>query len=796
MGMIELAIDGRACTVPEGTSILQAAEAVQVDIPHLCYDPRAESLTSCRLCVVRLAGRKGLVTACNTPVAAGMQVTTDDAEIAAVRKGVLELVLSAHRVSCTTCDQDGDCRLQDYAYRYGADEARFGRPPVAAPRPNYTSTNRGIAYDPAKCICCGLCVQYCSRVQMAEALTFARRGETMEVTTAFDVPLHESSCELCGGCIRVCPTGAMREKAAQGLGRAKDLDRVRTTCTYCGVGCELVLNTNPRLNRVVRVTALPGMGVNDGDLCVKGHFAFDFIHSPERLTKPLIRENGAFREATWEEAIETVGRRLAAARDQHGPEGIAFQSSSRCTNEENHRMQKIARMAGGTNNIDQCATPCHAPTVAGLAAAFGSGAMTNSIGEIRDVQTLFLIGANPTEAHPVIGLELRKALAKGARLIVCDPRETWMARHAHIHIQHRHGTDNLLINAMMCHILERGLQDQRFIDERCENADAFMANVRATHIEEAAAACGVPAGADAVVVVEETERRGDTVRVAAAVPGQHILRQGEDATAGTVVIRRGTVLSPLQIGLCAAVGRDGVRVHRHPSVRLLCSGTELREAGESVHSHQVRNTNGPAIAAALDQWGFGRPVHVRVPDRLEALAAELSQALSSADVVLLTGGMSAGRYDLARQAVEAVGMSVVFHGVAMKPGKPLLYATRDQSHHLFGLPGPPLSAMVGFFEFALPALRRLSGLDPADCQPRLYLPLNGPLTSKGGRLRLVPATVQAEHRGLLVTPVPARSSSDVVISSGPAAGVIVVPPDAPVMAAGDLVEFHPWRTFP
>lgn len=306
----------------------------------------------------------------------------------------------------------------------------------------------------------------------------------------------------------------------------------------------------------------------------------------------------------------------------------------------------------------------------------------------------------------------------------------------------------------------------------------------------------VPAGADAVVMVEETAELGGSVSfMAAAEPGQNILRQGEDALAGATLVSRGTLLSPLHIGLCAAVGRDRVLVHRLPSVRVLCTGTELREAGQSVQPYQIRNSNGPTLSAALGQWGFGKPVHVRLADRLDTLTRELSRAVAAVDVVLLTGGMSVGRYDLVRDAVEAIGASVVFHGVAMKPGKPLLYAVKDGDRHLFGLPGPPLSAMTGFFEFVLPALRRLSGLGPLHCRPRLYLPLSTPLTSKGGRVRLIPGVVQYGDQGLQVTAFPARSSSDLV-GGGNADGVVVVPPDALEMAAGQLVEFHPWRPFP
>jgi formate dehydrogenase alpha subunit len=493
--MVHLTIDNRTITAEPGQTIMEAAQANGLYIPHLCHEPRLKPAGACRLCQVHLGDTSRTpVLACSTPVSKGLQVFTESPELSRRRKTILELLLSEHRVACTNCDADGECLLQDLAYRYGAREWAYGTYQHSeANAANYTSANRGIEYDVEKCVRCSRCVRFCDEVQGACALTFDGRGITMKVNTAHGRDLHQSDCELCGGCIRVCPTGAMREKTGRGLGRAKELTKVRTTCTYCGVGCQFDLNVNPKLNRIVRVTTEPGMGSNDGNLCVKGHFAFDFVHSPERLTTPLIKEKGAFREATWEEALALTSRRLRETRDAHGPDSIAFLSSCRCTNEENYLMQKLARVAGGTNNIDQCATTCHAPTVAGLASAFGSGAMTNSIGEIQDVQTIFLIGANPTEAHPIIGLEMKKAMRKGARLIVCDPRETWMARHAHIHIKHRPGTDNMLVNAMMHHIIEHGLYDKTFVEERGEQFEAFRENVSGYSLEAAAELCGVEA---------------------------------------------------------------------------------------------------------------------------------------------------------------------------------------------------------------------------------------------------------------------------------------------------------------
>jgi formate dehydrogenase alpha subunit len=491
--LIALEIDGRKLDAQAGQTILDLALAHNIAIPHLCHDPRLTPTGACRLCLVEIAGERGLQTACTRLAAPGMVVRTNTDEIRSLRKTTLELLLSEHRVECTTCDRDGSCLLQDYAYEYQASDSRFPSVMIPPGRPNYTTGNKGIDYDPSKCVRCQRCIKMCAEVEMAEALTMRDRGGQVQVSTGFDVELNDSTCELCGLCISTCPTGALHERAAHGLGRVKDMVKVRTTCTYCGTGCQIDLNVHRASNRVVRVTSVPGCVPNDGNLCVKGHFGFGFIGSPERLTKPLIRENGAFRDASWEEALSFAAKGLLAVRDKYGPDGIAFLSSSRCTNEENYLVQKLARTAGRTNNVDQCATTCHAPTVAGLASAFGSGAMTNSIREIQNVQTLFVIGANPTEAHPIIGLEMKKALARGARLIVCDPRVTWMASRAHLHIKHRPGTDNFLVNAMMNYLIDAGLYDRKFVEERCENFDAFRENLRGYSLQEAAEVCGVAA---------------------------------------------------------------------------------------------------------------------------------------------------------------------------------------------------------------------------------------------------------------------------------------------------------------
>jgi len=494
MKKINLEIDGKQVTVEEGTTILEAAKKIGIDIPHLCYDPRVQPIGSCRLCIVQIEGRPGLTISCNTPVAQGLKVCTENEEIAATRKTILELILSQHRVACTSCDSDGACKLQDYAYRYHADEARFGLAKRKLPQPNYTSKSEAILYDPDKCILCGLCVKYCEDVPIAEALTFAGSPDDMQVSTAYGMDLFKSSCVLCGGCIAVCPSGAMVDKAAIGKGRDKDLLKTRTVCAYCGVGCQIDLNVNPKTNKIVKVTTNPDYIPNKGNLCVKGKFGMDFVGHPDRLTTPLIKRNGKFEKATWQQAIKLVADRLNKIKSEFGPDSIAGLSSAKCTNEDNYIFQKFIRTAIGTNNVDHCARLCHASTVAGLARAFGSGAMTNSIEEIKNSQCIFVIGSNTSEAHPVIALYIKEAaVKKGARLIVADPRDIELVRFSKLHLQQRPGTDVALINAMMNVIISENLLDRDFIDARTENFEAVAETVKDITAEIAEKITTVPA---------------------------------------------------------------------------------------------------------------------------------------------------------------------------------------------------------------------------------------------------------------------------------------------------------------
>ncbi len=489
MEQIRLTIDGKEVVTTSDRTILEAAREAGVRVPSLCYEERMDPYGACRICLVEVEGARGLLPACYTKVTDGMVVRTVTEDLLRIRRTILELILSDHPKDCMTCESAGDCELQDLAYEYGVKDT-----PYKGEEHHYDTLadNPLIERDYDKCILCGRCIRICREVQGVGVYDFVNRGFEAVPGIPYNKPMTESPCEFCGQCVSTCPTGAIVSIPSKGKGRSWQVEKVRTTCPYCGCGCQLDLHV--REGRIIEVSSAVMTGPGEGNLCVKGRYGYEFVHHPDRLSQPLVRKGGELVPATWEEALGAVANRIRKAMDDKGPDSVAFLASARCTNEENYLLQKLARAVVGTNNVDHCARLCHASTVAGLAMSFGSGAMTNSIEDLEKADCILVTGSNTTEGHPIIGLRIKRAVMKnGCRLIVAEPRHIRLCYYAQQWIRQRPGTDVALFNAMMNVILSEGLADEDFIRERTEGFEEFRKTVEQYTPERAAEICGVDA---------------------------------------------------------------------------------------------------------------------------------------------------------------------------------------------------------------------------------------------------------------------------------------------------------------
>ena len=464
------------------------AEENSIYIPHLCDHKDLQPVGHCRLCLVEVDGKR-LSISCKTPIKEGMSVRTENPEIIKTRKITLELIIANHPRDCLTCVKDSECQLQEVSNYIGIDEDRLARLRPNIPDIPVDTSNPFFDRDLEKCILCGICVRTCEEIIGVSAIDFSLRGVHTTISTFGDAPILESNCVSCGECVANCPVGALIPKKEM---HVKPAYEVLTTCPYCGCGCGIYIGV--RGDEIVSTRGERDNPASLGNLCVKGRYGLGFVTHPDRLTTPLIKRDGKFQEATWDEALELVARKMLEIKEQitENEDYFGFIASAKCTNEDNYVMQKFARAAMGTNNVDHCARLCHAPTVTGLVQSFGSGAMTNSIDEVRNSKCFFAIGTNTTAAHPIIANRINEAVRKGAKLIVANPREIELCKWADLFLQFNPGTDVPLMMGIAKIIVDEGLADAAFIQERCEGFGEFKISLDRFPLEEVERITGVP----------------------------------------------------------------------------------------------------------------------------------------------------------------------------------------------------------------------------------------------------------------------------------------------------------------
>ena len=486
-------IDGKPYEIGQNhTSILKFVKSYlgEKKVPTLCDDPNLVPYGACRVCSVEVAlekdGPTKVVASCHTPVGENQHIFTSNEGLQNLRKNIVELVLTDHPMNCDTCEVDKNCELQTVANDLGISDHRYNNPKQHKGTPKDTSHSY-MRMNLDNCINCGRCVRACDEIQGSFVLTMSGRGFESRITTDNDMLFGDSSCVSCGACAHTCPTDAISDVFQS---KSVKVDKkVRTTCSYCGVGCNL--ETSVKDGKVVAIDTPKETEVNAGHTCIKGRYAFGFYDHPDRLRSPLIKKNGKFEEASWDDAYKYIKQKLEKIKNESGPDAIAGISSARCTNEENYVFQKMIRAAIGTNNIDCCARICHSPTAWGMQQTFGTGAATNSTEDIYHADLFLVIGANPTNAHPVTGAKIKQQVMKGKKLIVLDPITTDIAKLADYHIRLRPGTNVAVLNMMLYYIVKGNLLNKDFVENRTEGFDEFLNHINGLDIDHLASVAGV-----------------------------------------------------------------------------------------------------------------------------------------------------------------------------------------------------------------------------------------------------------------------------------------------------------------
>ncbi|MCW6511619.1 formate dehydrogenase subunit alpha [Lichenifustis flavocetrariae] len=614
--MVTLTIDGEAVSVPAGTSVMAAASLMGTKIPKLCATDSLEPFGSCRLCLVEIEGRRGTPASCTTVAEPGMAVRTQTPKLAKLRRGVMELYISDHPLTCLTCSANGDCELQDMAGAVGLREVRYGYAgenhldaPTDASNPYFT-------FESSKCIVCNRCVRACEEVQGTFALTIDGRGFASKVSPG-GTDFFGSECVSCGACVQACPTATLNEKSVIVMGKPEH--SAVTTCAYCGVGCSF--KAEMQGDKVVRMVPFKHGKANDGHSCVKGRFAYGYATHKDRITKPMIREKitDPWREVTWPEAIERAASEFKRIQASYGREAVGGITSSRCTNEESYLVQKLIRAGFGNNNVDTCARVCHSPTGYGLKVTVGTSAGTQDFASVAESDVILVIGANPTDGHPVFGSRMKKRLRAGAKLIVADPRRTDIVRSPHVeadyHLQLMPGTNVALINALAHVVVTEGLIDEDYVRARCDLRDfevwaRFVAEARNSP-EASEDLTGVPA-AD----MRAAARLYATGGKAAIYYGLGVTEHSQGSTMvmgmANLAMATGNIGRP-GVGVNPLRGQNNVQgacdmgsfPHELPGYRHV-SDDATREMFESLWGVPLQNEPGLRIPNMLDEAVQGR----------------------------------------------------------------------------------------------------------------------------------------------------------------------------------------------
>jgi formate dehydrogenase major subunit len=618
--VVRLEIDGMPVEVAAGTSVMRAAAESGIPVPKLCATDSLEPFGSCRLCLVEIDGRKGTPASCTTPVEPGMVVHTQTPKLEKLRRGVMELYISDHPLDCLTCPANGDCELQDMAGVVGLRDVRYGYAGENHLDGETDASNPYFSFDSSKCIVCSRCVRACDEIQGTLALTIAGRGFDSVVSPG-GKDFMSSECVSCGACVQACPTATLQEKSVIDLGMPTRT--VLTTCAYCGVGCSF--KAELRGDELVRMVPYKDGGANEGHSCVKGRFAWGYATHRDRVTTPLVRESmhDEWREVSWDEAIGFAAARLKDIQSRYGVNSIGGITSSRCTNEEVFVVQKMVRAAFGNNNVDTCARVCHSPTGYGLKQTFGTSAGTQDFKSVEQSDVIVVIGANPTDGHPVFASRMKRRLRAGARLVVVDPRRIDLVRTPHVeadhHLQLLPGTNVAVVNAMGHVVVTEGLVDRDFVAQRCDLAsfaawEAFIARPENS-----------PEAVEEITGVPAAELRA-AARLYAAGPNSAIyygLGVTEHSQGSTMVMAMANLAMAT-----GNIGRDGVGVNPLRGQNNVQGSCDM---GSFPHEFAgYRHVSDDAVREQFEAlWGVGLVGEpgMRIPNMLDAAVVGEFKAL-------------------------------------------------------------------------------------------------------------------------------------------------------------------------